>query len=69
VLDAGYVMSDEAVPQAVRRRVPFVIGSPKCSASQCVAQLAARLEQGVSGAAQADNNSGFFQRMGRWLKR
>jgi flagellar biosynthesis protein FlhG len=69
VLDAGYVLSDEAVPQAVRRRVPFVIGSPKCSASQCVAQLASRLEQGVAGAAQADNSSGFFQRMGRWLKR
>src|SRR5438874_5588206 len=28
VLDAGYVMSDEAVPQAVRRRTPFVLGSP-----------------------------------------
>jgi len=69
VLDAGYVLSDEAVPQAVRRRVPFVIGSPKCPASICVAQLAARLEQGVGSASQADNSSGFFQRMGRWLKR
>jgi flagellar biosynthesis protein FlhG len=69
VLDAGHVLSDEAVPQAVRRRIPFVIGAPKCSASQCVAQLAMRLEQGVAGAAQAEGASGFFQRMGRWLKR
>src|SRR5687767_2202644 len=69
VLDAGHVLSDEAVPQAVRRRIPFVIGSPKCAASLCVAQLASRLEQGVAGAQQADNSSGFFQRMGRWLKR
>lgn len=68
VLDAGHVLSDEAVPQAVRRRVPFVIGSPKCGASQCVAQLAMRLEQGVGAAQQADPGS-FFQRMGRWLKR
>ena len=69
VLDAGHVVSDEAVPQAVRRRVPFVIGSPRCAAAQCVAQLAMRLQQGVGGAAAGDNNAGFFTRMGRWLKR
>jgi len=68
VLEAGYVMSDEAVPQAVRRRTPFVIGSPKCPASQCVAQLAMRLEQGVVGAA-TDHGGGFVNRMSRWFKR
>jgi flagellar biosynthesis protein FlhG len=69
VLEAGYVVSDEAVPQAVRRRVPFVLGAPRCAAAQCVAQLAMRLQQGVGAAAQGDNAGGFFQRMGRWLKR
>lgn len=67
VLDAGYVLADEAVPQAVRRRTPFVLGSPSSPASKCVAQLAMRLEQGVAGA--AAESGGFFQRMGRWFKR
>ena len=68
VLDAGHVMSDENVPQAVRRRLPFVLGNPKCPAAQCVAQLAMRLQQGVSMAAAADQ-AGFFNRMTRWIKR
>ena len=66
VLDAGHLVSDDAVPQAVRRRTPFVIGAPKCAAAQCVAQLAMRLEQGVAGTGQ--NSGGFFSRMGKWLK-
>jgi flagellar biosynthesis protein FlhG len=66
VLDAGHLVSDEAVPQAVRRRTPFVIGSPRCAAAQCVAQLAMRLEQGVAG---MNNPVGFFNRMGKWFKR
>jgi flagellar biosynthesis protein FlhG len=70
VLDAGHMVSDEAVPIAVRRRTPFVLGTPRCPASQCVAQLAMRLEQGVAGAeTDAGTNGGFFNRMGRWFKR
>ena len=68
VLDAGHVMSDENVPQAVRRRLPFVLGNPKCPAAQCVAQLAMRLQQGVSAGSAADQ-AGFFSRMTRWIKR
>jgi flagellar biosynthesis protein FlhG len=67
VLDAGHLLTDEAVPQAVRRRTPFVIGNPHCAASKCVAQLAMRLEQGVVGA--SANPAGFFSRMGTWFKR
>jgi len=67
VFDAGYVPSDENVPQAVRRRTPFVLGTPKCPASQCVAQLAMRLEQGVG--ARLDGSGGFFSRMMGWFKR
>jgi flagellar biosynthesis protein FlhG len=69
VLDAGYVMSDENVPLAVRRRLPFVLGNPKCAASQCIAQLAMRLQQGVGAANAAADNGGFFNKMGRWFKR
>ncbi len=67
VLDGGHVLSDEAVPQAVRRRTPFVLGSPRCPAAGCIAQLAMRLEQGVGAAIDA-NGAGFFTRMGRWFK-
>ena len=36
VLDAGYVLADEQVPPAVRRRVPFVLASPELPGGQCV---------------------------------
>jgi flagellar biosynthesis protein FlhG len=67
VFDAGHVPSDENVPLAVRRRQPFVIGAPRCAASQCIAQLAMRLEQGVG--ARLDGQGGFFTRMMGWFKR
>jgi flagellar biosynthesis protein FlhG len=68
VYDAGYIPSDENVPLAVRRRTPFVISAPRCGASQCIAQLAMRLEQGV-GARLDVNGGGFFSRMMGWFKR
>src|SRR5262245_58227149 len=67
VYDAGHVPADENVPLAVRRRTPFVIGAPRCAASQCVAKLAMRLEQGVG--ARIDGQGSFFTRMIGWLKR
>lgn len=66
VLDAGQVPSDDQVAMAVRRRMPFVIGSPRCPASLCIAQLAMRLEQGVAGQPQP---GGFFKRMSRWFRK
>jgi len=68
VYDAGYIPSDDNVPQAVRRRTPFVISAPRCAASHCIAQLAMRLEQGV-GARLDINGGGFFNRMMGWFKR
>src|SRR5437667_1593177 len=49
VLDAGSVPLDEQVSLAVRKRMPFVLGSPRCPASGSIGQLAIRLEQGVAG--------------------
>ena len=66
VLEAGYVPADEQVPLAVRKRQPFVLGSPRCAAALSVAKLASRLEQGV--AAKLDKG-GFFNRMSRWFRR
>src|SRR5258706_4338532 len=57
VLDAGYVFADSEVPAAVRKRTPFVIGSPRCQASLCVNQLAMRLAEGI---AVAPDSAGVF---------
>jgi len=67
VFDAGYVFSDEQVSAAVRRRTPFVLGAPRCPASQCLTQLAMRLQQGVIG--NVASGGGFFNRMSRWFRR
>jgi flagellar biosynthesis protein FlhG len=66
VYDAGHVPCDPHVQSAVRRRVPFTLGSPRCPASQSIAQLAMRLETGVNAAA---DGGGFFSRMSRWFRR
>ena len=66
VLDAGYVPADEQVMLAVRRRTPFVLGSPRCPASQSVAKLAMRLQQGVASKL---DNAGFFSRMSKWFRK
>jgi flagellar biosynthesis protein FlhG len=66
ILDAGYVVADDEVQLAVRRRTPFILASPKCAASQCITQLAMRLERGVAPAA---DRTGFFNRMGKWFRK
>lgn len=66
VLDAGYVLADENVQNAVRRRMPFVLGSPNCPAARCIEKLAMRLEQGV---ANVGDQGGFFNRMSRWFRK
>jgi flagellar biosynthesis protein FlhG len=66
VLDAGYIMHDNNVSMAVRRRTPFLLASPRCPASAGIEQLAIRLQQGVVVSA---NSTGFFSRMSRWFKR
>jgi len=66
VLDAGYVLADDAVQTAVRRRLPFVIGAPNCPAAKCIEKLAMRLEQGV---ANPNDGAGFFNRMSRWFRK
>ena len=68
VLDAGFVPSDPEVPNAVRRRTPFLISSPRCPASVSIGQLAMRLERGVSLSVDT-TGGGFFNRMSRWFRR
>ncbi|WP_428939479.1 MinD/ParA family protein [Fontivita pretiosa] len=73
VYEAGYVPADENVPLAVRRRTPFLLAAPRCPASQGIAQLAMRLEQGLAprintrGGGAGGSGGGFFSRMVGWL--
>jgi len=64
VLDAGYVLSDPKVREAIRQRQPFVLAYPKCPASQCLSALAVRLS---AGANLADRKDGFFKRVANWF--
>lgn len=64
ILDAGYVLSDPKVKEAIRVRQPFVLAFPKCPASRCMEALAMRLS---SGAAMADRKEGFFRKVANWL--
>ncbi len=65
VFDAGHVSFDNSVASAVRQRTPFLIAYPRCQASLCIARLAMRLQEGIA----IVPPGGFFQRLGRWLKK
>ncbi len=64
VLDAGYVLTDPKVRDAVRKREPFVLCSPRSAASRCVAALAVKLS---SGGTLAERKEGFFQKVASWF--
>lgn len=65
IFDAGYMLDDEQVVQAVRKRKPFMLSDPKSAASLSIAQLANLLDQGADAA----RPSGFFNRMAKWFRR
>ena len=64
VLDAGYVLTDPKVREAVRRREPFVLASPKSPASKCLAALAVKLS---AGGTLVERKEGFFQKVANWF--
>jgi flagellar biosynthesis protein FlhG len=64
VFDAGYILTDPKVPEAVKRRQPFVLAYPRCPASRCLAALATKLR---SGKALVGGKEGFFRRVASWL--
>jgi flagellar biosynthesis protein FlhG len=66
VFDAGHIPADDNVPMAVRRRVPFSLAFPRSAATQGIAHLAIRLEQGVATTLQP---AGFFQRLTKLFRR
>jgi flagellar biosynthesis protein FlhG len=64
VYDAGYMLTDAKVGEAVRRREPFVVAFPRCAASRSLAALAAKL---CAGGALAGSREGFFRRVASWF--
>ncbi len=64
VFDGGYVLTDQRVRDAVRRRQPFVLAYPRCPASRCLAALANKLGP---GGALVKGEVGFFRRLTRWF--
>lgn len=60
---AGHVVSDPRVPQAVRRRRPFVLDHPGCEASVCIGQLAHRMDRHAAD----PSGAGLFHRMVAWV--
>ncbi len=61
VYDGGYVLADRKVPQAVRRRRPFVLEYPGSPASRCLKALAAKLRPG--GSLPFEPNGGLVKRI------
>ena len=64
LLDAGHVLIDPKVNEAVRRREPFVLCYPRCPASRCLAALANKL---CAGSLLLGNKQGFFRRVANWF--
>ena len=64
---AGHVAMDARVQKAVRRRVPFTLESPNCSASQCLDRLAHGLDR--DALPPRDAHVPFIQRLAGWLGR
>ena len=62
--DAGYVLNDPRVRDAVRIREPVVLAYPRCPASRCLAVLATKLS---SGGGLVGKTDGFFGRVANWL--
>ena len=62
--DAGYILRDEHVAQAVRQREPLVLAYPRCQASYCLLALAGKLGRARESAAA---QQGFFRKVVNWF--
>ncbi len=66
---SGYVVNDDAVKQAVRKRVPFVQQYPNSAAARCVQAWANRMDHHVDVAAITGKaRPGFFARLASWWR-
>lgn len=63
----GYVLTDPAVGQAVRKRMPFVQAYPHSGAAQCMTAWANRMDHHAE-IASGSAKSGFFRRLAAWWR-
>ena len=64
LFDAGYVLMDPKLREAVRRRQPLVLAYPRSPASRCLAALATKI---FSAGAFTSHGEGFFRRVVNWF--
>ncbi len=64
VYDAGYILRDEHVSEAVRQTEPLVLAYPRCQASYCFLALVGKI--GRSSGSTAEEN-GFFRKVVNWF--
>jgi len=62
--DAGYVLRDMHLVQAVHQRRPVVLAYPRCQATACFVALAQKLARAPKD---LDQNSGFFRKVINWF--
>ena len=64
VYDAGYVLRDEHVSEAVRQSEPLVLAFPRSQASYCLLAMAGKLSRSSESIAQ---ENGFFRKVVNWF--
>jgi flagellar biosynthesis protein FlhG len=62
--DAGYILRDEHLPQAVHQRQPVVLAYPRCQATACFVALAQKLARARK---ENSDNHGFFRKVMNWF--
>ena len=64
ITDAGYVLYDESISNAVHRCEPVVLAYPRCQASYCFLTLASKFGRGAEA---ASVDEGFFKKVVNWF--
>ena len=64
IYDAGYILRDEHVTEAVCRREPVVLAHPRCQASFCLMALAGKIGRVAS---ETSDEGGFFRKVVNWF--
>lgn len=64
ITDAGYVLYDESVSNAVQRCEPVVLAYPRSQASYCFLTLASKFGRGAEA---SENDEGFFRKVVNWF--
>lgn len=64
ISDAGYILRDEHLPEAVSQCEPVVLAFPRCQSSYCFLALASKLNRGTG---KSNQENGFFQKVVNWF--